>query len=486
MRRKEFFLILGVLITISCAGNKPKRSTSSVVPPHSTEYYFPGVDSSVAKNALRFSKRLIVDFERRVRAKNWFQTGRNSYAVAESLLSCVNGEQRRTDRCLDLYFDWREKQPDKSQPRKLRDQDPMKICLTVLDSAQHQVARAKYCNPFDLDIRSLLIKIYLKQGELTRQPSFYLHAIDELNNFLLVDKSNPYIYEKLAECYYALEDWENCYRFFHEAEKILKIVIKFKRQTDQRQDNLLDTTRLVYYLRGQGEAKAKLYDDQQAIHYLTAARELSSSPTVKQQLQDILDWIDWDGGNIRAAEFRDKISKIEAAHDYKKARARYLELLKMLKTDRARNEINWKVASLEYQYLGKKKEALKRLFRVVQQIRNDRETNPLHTIYLKDYAAMCYSVGMEYFKQNAFRLAYIYLNQAAQFDWEHKGDCFFQLALLSRENPGETIRNCKYALEYATQLSKEKIKTIYKMLAISYKRRGEFDIADTYFENLKN
>lgn len=484
---KAYSLLLILAIFISCATNKSIKTTQVSNPASSENFFLPGLDSSVVKSAVQFSDRIIVDYKRRELADRLYQKGMNSFQTAESIWNQIHNKGGEDSSVVQIYENWI--QTHDARPRSSKMTEEIKsdkldlFCLTVLDSAHKEISQAKSYNPFDLEIRSLLIKIYLKQGEITHNNMCFTRAIEELNNFLLVDKSNPYIYEKLGECFYALNEWENSYRFFHGAEKILKIVSKFKYETDNNDSVPFDTTRWIYYLRRQGEAKARLYDSESAINFLTQAKELSKSDEAKQELQDILNWIDWDGGNIRAAEIRDEILKLETNNDYKKARAGYLELLKTLKTPRAKNEINWKIASIEYNIIGRKKEALKRLFQVVQNIRKSSQSSPLHEIYLKDYAAMCYSIGLEHFNKSNYRLAYIYLNQASLIDWNHKGECYYQLAVLTRENPAETIRNCHNALNHADQLSKTKINTIYEMLAISYKRRGAFEIAEKYFQN---
>lgn len=490
MRLRVYIILLSILIVFSCAVDKPIKTTNISKPEPTDNFYLPGIDSSVVRNAVQFSDRIDVDFDNRKKANVLYESGKSSFQVADSLWACIQKGQGKDSIVIQAYKNWRNRHDNELNNSRSMDAIKLgkldRIYLTVLDSAYTEVFKAKSFNPFDLDIRSLLINIYLKQGEITQYPIFYTRAIDELNNFLLVDKSNPYIYEKLGECYYALGGWDKSYRFFHEAEKILKIVSIYKHETEQNNSIPVDTARWIYYLRRQGEAKAKLYDSDSAIYYLNEAKELSDSEPTKQQLQNILNWINWDGGNIRAAEIRDNILKIEDNHDYKKARAEYLKLLPILRTQNARNEINWKIASIEYNLLDRKKDALKRLFLVIQSITASDQSYKLHIIFLKDYAAMCYSVGMEHLSKNRFRLAYIYFNQASQIDWEHKGECFFQLAVLSRENPTEAVRNCTKALNYSEQLSENKIKQIYEMLAISYKRKGEFDMAHIYFQNLIN
>ncbi len=478
------------MIIYSCATDKFVKNTP-VFNYHSIENFsLPGIDSSVARNAIQLSDQMIVNFNRRNEAKFWYDKGLNSFQIADSLWRIFQEKPGQDSITVHIYTTWRQEHDTVFQLIKIANEfnfNKLKeICQLILSTGEYEVNQAKHFNPFDLDIRSLLIKILMKLGEITQDTVYFAQSIEELNNFLLVDKSNPYIYEKLAECYYALNEWAQCYRYFHEAEVVLKIVSGFKYENNNMVYSSIDTMRWVYYLRGQGEAKARLYDSEKAIYYLTKGIELNNSIETKKQLQDYIDWINWDGGNIRAAEFRDEILKLENLGDYKKARSGYLDLYRVLKTQKAKSEINWKIASIEFNCLGKKKEAINRLFQTIQNIQKKNYSYSLNTVYLKDYAAMCYSLGLEYFNQNKYRLSYIYLNQASKFNWEHKAESYFYLAVLSHQNPEETILNCEKALACSDQLTEKLTEKVYEMLAVSYRRKGEFEIAQKYYDNLSS
>ncbi|MDZ7376500.1 MAG: hypothetical protein ONB13_07750 [candidate division KSB1 bacterium] len=489
MQIKLVQIFILTLIIAGCASQKrivpspQSGSTREII--HS----YPGTDSSVVKKAIDYSKKVGVDFERQNQAKQLLDRGLRTFAAAESLQSCIQNPSPNERTFFQIYENWINQALSKEGPLKLREEYKphrlQQIVLTVLDSASQITYRGKLLDPFNLEIRGLLIKIYMKQGELTHGHEYYTHAIEELKRLLLIDKSNPYIYEKLGECYFALNDWANSYQCFHEAERVLNSVKLFELPST----GALDTTRLVYYLHRQGEAKMRSYDSNGAIAVLSRAMQLTNSHETKRQLQLILDWINWDDGNIRASEIRDQIRRLEADNRFREARAQYLDLLKLLRSDRAKNEINWKIASIEYNVLGRKNEALARLFLVIQSIHKNPVKEKLHEIYLKDYAAMCYSVGIDYLNRHEFRLAYIYFNQSSQIEWDHQGDCFYQLAHLSRDHPAEAIRLSLRALDFMSQLSQAKIRSLYQLLAISYKRMGEFDNANKYFQdwvNLKN
>ncbi len=490
MRLKLIQSLLLTLILANCASQKTMNQLGQYDLAQENVYNLPGTDSSVVKKANKHLPQILVDFQRRQQANHLLDRALLAFSVAESLQICLQANPPDDKTFSQIYENWINQYPIEADRAKLRiELKPnrlQQIMLAVLDSASQLSYRGKLLDPYNLEIRGLLIKVYLKQGEITHQKVHYARASEELKRLLLIDKSSPYIYEKLGECYFALNDWENSYQSFHEAERVLELVAEFEQRPDTAPNAALDTNRLVYYLHRQGEAKVRLYDSESAIALLSRAMKLTNSSETKRQLQNILDWINWDDGNIRASEIRDEIRRLEADNRFKEARSQYLELLKMLRSNRAINEINWKIASIEYNTLGRKNEALARLFQVIQSIQHSPRNEQLHEIYLRDYAAMCYSVGIDYLNSNQFRMAYIYFNKSSQFEWDHQGDCFYQLAMLSRDNPVEAIRHSHRSLDFLSQLSQAKIRALYELLAISYRRMGEFENANKYFQNWVN
>ena len=324
----------------------------------------------------------------------------------------------------------------------------------------------------------------MKLGEISQIDNYYNKAKSEIKNLLLVDKSNQDSYALLGECCFALKEWEECYNSFYKAEEILRTLYKYKFHDSINTYIPIDTVRLIYYLRIQGEAKTKLYNSDAAINYFTKAKELTKLDSVKKEFDNYLIWIYWDDGNIRASEIRDDIEFVYQTKNYKKAKDKYIKLLKILKTQHTKNEINWRIASIDYNFLNKDHAALGRMFRVIKKIKAELENNKLSSIYLKDYAAMCFSMAVKYYKKHNYRFAHIYFTQASKIEWERLGECYFQLALLSQANPTENIYNCKQALVSSQQLTPKKVSKIYKMLFDSYKSQGEFEIAKQYYYKL--
>lgn len=476
MRNFFIFLVLAALLA-SCAANRSFKTEPISNTINDNKSRFPGVDSTIAVEALDYADRMLVDGSRVDEADSLYQHALMSFELADSLTisdTCGN----KSDSL--LLENWMNEIQLAEKDRRLFEKLGRTAKIDyILANANQYASLSKLRNPFSLNTRGLLVQINMKQGEQSGQQEFYVAAINEIENLLLVDKSNPDVYTRLAECYYALEDWEKSYSNFKQAENVMHAVSQFKMMEDAVSHAHVDTAKWVYLLRGQGEARAKQYDAPGAINCLTMAQNLTRSASVKSELEKYLTWIDWDSGNIQASELRDEIFFLEEKGDYRQAKKRYIDLLGILETNRTKNEINWKIASIDYQHLNNAQEAVQRLHSVVKSL-NKEINSPENHAYIKDYAAMCFSIGVRYLNANEFRQAYIYLSQASKIEWEHRATSYLQLALLSRANPAETIKNCSAALQDIDQLNDDEIKNLHQMLFFAYKQNGEFEKANQF------
>ncbi len=481
MRKILFLLLITSLIT-SCAVNRSLKPENQSAPILQKEHQYPGVDSTVVREALDYADRMLVDAAQVGAADSLYYRALSTFELADTLLAiqAIAGLNDSLFLCLSKQWKKQIRFPQRKYNSFLKLNQRERIDH-LLELANRDASQSKTLNPFSLSTRGLLVQINMKHGDLSGENEYYRVAVEEINNLLLVDKSNADVYTELAECYFALGDWEKSYVNFKQAENVLQAISQFREIENPGSRVSVDTAKWVYLLRGQGEARAKLYDAEGAINYLTRAQNLIPSDQVKKQLDNYLAWIEWDDGNIRASEIRDEVLKLESAGEQKKAKQKYLELLNLLRTQRTKNEINWKIASIDYKYLNNELEAVQRLFGVVKNIDKNDLNLEVNQFYLKDYAAMCFSIGNKYYENKEMRLAYIYLRQATKVNWELQAKCYFQLALLSQSNPDETIRNCNFALKNRNQLSDDEVKQINQMLFSAHKQNGEFDLARKFF-----
>ena len=139
MRLKTYNILLIVLLVFSCATNKTLKTTQVTRPTSSENFFLPGLDSSVVKNAVQFSDRIIVDYKRRELADRLYQKGENSFQKAESIWNHSGNENNNDSSFVQIYENGIQTNDASSQHTRWSEEiKPDKInhvCLAILDSA---------------------------------------------------------------------------------------------------------------------------------------------------------------------------------------------------------------------------------------------------------------------------------------------------------------------------------------------------------------
>ncbi len=484
-----------VLITLlfGCASNQQNFQSSYLLTENSIP---PGIDSLVAVKADSLANNYFVDFTQKMKSAFYADQSKKLFKLGDSLWSLYHlmldttwhntGQdtlrvKKLYQKCLLIV------KPDESgnidRGRLFPGLKKVSVLLKdMIEKAKEDAESSRYIDPYNLNARINFVEILNLLGKVAQEDDYFEQAVNELNKFLEFEKSQHNIYALLAECHYSLKNWEQAYTNFKKAQHVLEQTAIF--QSASRESVKLDTSLLVYYLEQQGDTKAKIYDDSSALNLLSQALQLTKSATKRKHIQNYIDWINWDDGNIRAVEKRDYSYQLYHEGKYKKASKEFKKLLKALKTQRTRNQINWKIATISFSVLNKKNDGIQRLFTVVKNIPVESRTDSTAMIYLTDYGAMCYKLGMDYLKKKDYKIAYAYFNQASKIDWEKRAESYFQLAQLSQSDSEETIKNCQNVLAYEANLSEPTMKKTYQLLVNAYKRNGNFDLARNYHTKL--
>jgi len=456
----------------------------------------PGVDSLIAINADSAANLYFVDQSQRMKSNYYYNQSKKLYELCDSLWYVSDNVLDTTRQSVTVHdslltiklynkcLHYLKKQEKKRKDDKLILPERKKIqstCLEIIRRAKVHAENSRLINPYNLNARLNLIQTLMLLGKISGDLNSYLYAIQELIDFLQYEKSKDNIYSLLAESYYAVGDWKNAFENFYYAQQVLEKTAIFQEHSSSIQ---LDTTKLVYYLQQQGDCKTKLYDDQSALQLLANALKLTTATQKKKEIHKYITWINWDDGNILAVEKRDYIYDLYYKKKYKKANSEFKKLLKILKTQRTKNQINWKIATIDFTILNKKNEGIERLFRVIKSIPPENIADSTALLYLTDYGAMCYTLGGDYLDKKKNKIAYAYFKQGAQINWEKRGECYFRLAKLSQTDSDETIKNCQLALTYKDYLSGQIINQTYELLVDAYKRNGNFKLARQYYNSL--
>ena len=176
---------------------------------------------------------------------------------------------------------------------------------------------------------------------------------------------------------------------------------------------------------------------------------------------------------------------INGSNDYSKIKNEYLELLEQVKTTQAKQDINWKIAQLNFKFLNNKDDAVQRMLELTKQIKLDstkRAVEERCQKYFEDFGLMCYNLGNIYLKSNQYKNAIIYFFQSVKFNWSGIGKSYLKLTTLSTLDNNSVLHYGNKALFYKDQLNNSELFNLYYLMYDAYKRLGNFSVANSWYQ----
>lgn len=303
--------------------------------------------------------------------------------------------------------------------------------------------------------------VYFATGQWEKALANFQHAENILRNSADVSRArvdNP----KLPEV-----EWINREHLFasvyYQAQSIIKKVIAEKR-------------------------KGKEEEADSALAYLAEANTLTADEKWHHLIAADVKYITWDGNNIWASALRDSAGALANRGEFSQAANIYDQLLnQILETPRAKNDVKWDYANIEYIRLKRRVSAITRLGEVIAGIEKDALGAPKDTTYNRmfdDYGAMCYFVGLDTIKVNR-KVAYEYFERAAALLWKEQAKCFLRMAELSKANIDLSLQHAEKAAPHEESFNREEKKILYDLLAQGYRRKGNNDKARQYFAKFR-
>lgn len=454
-----------------------------------------GVSAQAAAAADSIAARMFVPKKQERQAEILTQQGLQHYRACDSLLALLNEESKRLAPPADsLRTNGAAHAPASGQTgavnlrlRQLEIQSSYH-----LQEARRDLEKSLRLNPHQFRARHFLAASYKLiaerfPGEMSFEPPAQIWAE------LARGEPGEYLhFYNWGECLYAQQQWDAAWKNFKLSEEIL---LASAEVNDKRLWNpalppaaALDSLTLFYAIYYQGQCAIKRFDDQQALFNLERAKTLAPTTAALASIAEDIRWIKWDGGNILASVYRDSAHALAGQGRYPEAVQVYEKMLAgVVKTPRARDEIVWDYAEVEYYQLQQKEAAIARLDEALKKIPKDAEGAPLDTTYNQDfghYGVMCYNLGIDTLRVNR-RVAYDYFARAAAIKWKERGKSYLQMAELSQSNADMCIRDGENALALSSQLTAEQVKKVYRLLIDSYRRKNEMEKARQYFEKLR-
>lgn len=500
-------LLIGLILCLfmaSCAVQQKAVQEAKI-----TKRVPPGVDILTTHIADSIFSQVAVDDEDANRAMDFYDEAQLIEELADSLwnesrIGLLSGH----DSLVALQQLSRAEQYLQRNPESFKQTQKMmkklgKLNSQLLSNVSNNLM-LQTIGPFENAIRSYRFNIVYRQeyskflqklAERFKDNNYLIRAAEELERVVFVIKNQHILYYDLGEIYFKLGDWDNAFKNYDLAKNALtKSAIFYipnpENYFDLISDVPVDTNRLVRYLYQQAVCKTKLYEAQPALALYREAKEITPNVEFKKRFQERIDWIMWDDGNIRASEINDRGDTLRILEkNYATAKNVYLQsLLPILWTKRTKDETNWRIALLDFQYLGNKAEGVQRMFYVIKNSAVDSLTRtPLDSNYVRyfdDYGRMCFNLGTEFYDKDKL-IAYIYFNQAAATHYEEQGRAFLRIAQISEFDPQETIDLCKKTMDYLDKLDESEKAILYKAMYTAYRKLGDFKNASYWFEKYR-
>lgn len=464
--------LLCALTFASCRSTNVNLSVFVRTPDHPQ-----GVDSLTIVRSDSIIKFLFVDYQ--------------SSQKAERLL---NRSLEALERADSLYYRFKKMQPDTiahnadaapdSSSNDMKEaMNMLKQIRNELQFAESNLLQSTRLNPFLLASKEALAQTYILWADVEKSNLYLEKAIAIFEEILKLEKGEHNIFAKLAECYFRLMNWQKALNNYVMAERILlatNFVIDSVLHELPETDSLKNELHFDY-LYSQAVCLARMYKATEALAMLKRAKEKAVSENKKKLAEAYEDWLTWDNGNIRAAEEKNNILELIQKKKYEDAVVRFEKLKNELKDPTAIDEIEWRIAHLEFKFLDRKQEACERMLRVVKNYRlltAHPDVQTAYSSYIEDCGVMHYHLGMEFIQSSDYKQAQKYLEQGARLEWSGNYKCDLELAKLNRHDPKLTLEIVDRVLQQPLRLSRDEMLTALEIKLSALRKMGPGHLAE--------
>jgi tetratricopeptide (TPR) repeat protein len=346
----------------------------------------------------------------------------------------------------------------------------------LLDSAETALEAAFRLNPFDTRNKLWLSRVYDLQARRLGQAAAYERAIEELEKLSLLTPDQHTVFAMLANNYFGLEDWSRAAEGYRQAQEVYLNTYDLVLDADVSPDSAL----LFDYARARADMHIRDRSADAAYVALEDAMGYARTTPDSLHVAGEVVWMDWDDGNIASSFARDSLATVEEAGNLAAARVGYETLLGRLTRQSAIDEINWRIAIVDYN-LGNGEAAAVRLQQLVSGSEVDSTGAPIdstHLRYFNDYGTVSLNLARDFLHERRDnRTSLMYYEQATRIEWTGRAVAYLELATLVRSNVEAALRSGNLALQRDADLTGEQRRNLYRLLMDLYRRSGQFDQA---------
>lgn len=453
-----------------------------------------GVDSSIAEMANLLADSSFVSWEDETTSDALKSEGTTFRSQSDSLWAILELAQDTADLVMNIdstqfisaFNEGAEYYIELQRISSLANPGSEQIALyaSLVDQAILSFEKALTFNPFDAQTRVLLAQLYsVKAGRLNQEENFE-KSIALLEKLSRLEKGDHVIFGVLAENYFVLNRYEESALNYRKAANVLlesgKLTELYYREGTYTLQDSVDVFTYFYY---EGQSYLQRLDEIKSKEAFVKGYEFASSEEYKEIIQGEITFIDWDSGNIRASFARDSLMKLSNAGQPSNALEGYRELVPTLRSQRATDEIDWRIAILEYE-LGNtllSAELLQTLNARIELQGDGSAKDSTYQQYLEDYGIITFNIGQENLNQRKRRLALTYLLQSGEIHWEYRGRAWLRVANLLQNNIPESLKYAHMAEEEFQNLEPDEQKSLLELFINLYRRNGDMNKAREYY-----
>lgn len=366
-------------------------------------------------------------------------------------------------------------------------QEDLSRYTELVNNAINAFEEALTINPFDSELRLILGELYGTKALRLNRDQEHEKAIDVLEKLIRLEKGEHVVYRLLADNYYSVGNYEQAAQNYELATETL---IETAPLTESYHElgglSPGDSTIVTDYRYFEALSYANLFNAEKALDLFASAKSFATNEEDIAAIESQIDFINWDDGNILGSMRRDSIITLVNNGQLQQAESGFLELKRALKTETAKDEIDWRLGVVQYQ-LGKENEAAGRLLKLVQRTEINEDGSPLnedYNRYFNDFGIITYNIGVEHLSNQNRRLALKYLNQSTKIKWDNRARSYLGIADLLSNNISEAIQYAKMAEQQVETLSEQQKRDLFELLMDLYRRDGNRELAIHYRDQL--
>ena len=91
-----------------------------------------------------------------------------------------------------------------------------------------------------------------------------------------------------------------------------------------------------------------MYKAKEVMSIIKQAKNIAPSSEMRKIAERFEDWLNWDNGNIHSAEQKNEILKLVKEKKYSEALLKFEALKDCLSDQRAIDEIEWRIAGIQF------------------------------------------------------------------------------------------------------------------------------------------